>query len=266
MLTFIGVLATVLFGVVAVWLVVRPPQLGEISLVRRKCFVLFDGSADTLGLLNVTFNNQPVQKGTALLRGYLLNSGRKDIEPQMVATPPSLRLPEGYRWLHAAACPSSPEIELRVRLNDRELTFELGLFRQNEYLQFEALAQTPDIGEGFNEGQSLAEKFGQAVKLSHRIADTRAAVDLDLEDTAAGYMKRALLLCAATAGAFISGMYLESTIPGLYTIVWFAVIVVAALIVFLFLVVWRDRRLLSKFTNGIRWSELHESTQTVSSR
>ena len=78
------------------------------------CLGLFEATVRNIPELKITYNDRPVGDDLVLLKGYLVNTGWKDITPEMVGQHLALDLPTGYRWLKAVA--SSPHTEVSVGL------------------------------------------------------------------------------------------------------------------------------------------------------
>jgi hypothetical protein len=111
----------------------------------------------------VTYNGQPVAKNLSLLKGFLMNTGGKDITSDMVVKPLQMGLAEGYRWIEASAKSSSnPEANVKI-IDPKTVEFSLGFFRCGEFLRFEGIIE---VEEG--------KQWAGAVWLDHRIADTSA--------------------------------------------------------------------------------------------
>ena len=170
----LGVIFTTVFGLWAVYLVLRHKDPGHVTFIKEDVIGLFDDIVRNLPDLQVLYKNKPVDKNLVLLKGYFVNTGRKDITADMVDDPLTIILPKEYLWLQAKV------VSGQVKANDPEiknelLEFNLGrLFRCNEYLGFEALAEIPLSDHQSDEDgkQSYGKQLLDSLKFSHRIADT----------------------------------------------------------------------------------------------
>ena len=126
--------------------------------------------------LAVLYRAEPVSHGLVLLKGTFLNSGRKDITPEMVADPVTLQLPEDFKWLAAKTVGASPGVHIAAESDSTALRFSANLFRCQEYFKFEALAEVPVAGKG----RSIAAELVTSLNASHRIADTARIRELPL--------------------------------------------------------------------------------------
>ncbi len=160
-LTVVGTIATVIFGIWAILLAKKRAYPGEITFFHDRSIRLFDDITGSLPQVTVNYKGEPVKKNLTLIKGFLVNTGSKDITKEMVETPLAFELFEGYRWLEASAKFSSDSDERVTIINQKTVVFSLGLFRCNEFLRFEGLIEV-------SEGKAWGGKFYN----SHRIADT----------------------------------------------------------------------------------------------
>lgn len=93
-LGIVSILATVVFGIWGLYVVVRRKYPGGLTLVVDDCIGLFDTIVKNFPDLAVLYHEQPVSHGLVLFKGTFLNSGTKDITPEMVETPITLALPK----------------------------------------------------------------------------------------------------------------------------------------------------------------------------
>lgn len=163
-----GILATALFGIWAIYIVIRKRYTGEITLVSENCIGLFDTIVKNFPELSILYQESPVTQGLVLFKGTVLNSGKKDITPEMVENKITLSLPEDFKWLAAKTVASSPNVRASVDVERNSLRFSTGLFRCNEYFKFEALTEVPVS----DKGNSISAKLVSNIRPFHRIADT----------------------------------------------------------------------------------------------
>jgi hypothetical protein len=168
-LAIIGIIMTVVFGIWAVQLVLRYP--GKVTFIMEQRLGLYESILANFPELEITYETKPVSRQIVLLKGAFLNSGSKDIVPDMVEQPISMTLPDGYRWLKAKVVHTSPSISAKVNVCNSKLEFEFSLFRCREFIRFEALAEAPGedvVGDSLD----VAAKLEEALFFTHRISDT----------------------------------------------------------------------------------------------
>ena len=171
--TFLGVLgivATIVFGVWGVLVVIRRRYPEEITLVIDDCIGLFDAIVKNFPDLSVLYKTEPVGQGLVLINGTFLNSGRKDITPAMVEQQLRLLLPKEFKWLAARTIPSSENVAATITAQPEQLAFATGFLRCREYFRFEALAEVP-ISESSDRPLSIESTLIDGLTPSHRIAD-----------------------------------------------------------------------------------------------
>jgi hypothetical protein len=216
-LTIIGILVSVLFGIWGVFLVIRKRYPGELTLITNDCIPLFDAIVKNLPELTVLYGGEPVSQGLVLFKGTLLNSGNKDISPDMVEGKVALGLPEDFKWLSAKVVAASPNANVKVETEADALRFSTGLFRCSEYFRFEALAEVPidDGGDGTHE--SAKSKLIDGIEATHRIADTRKVQRalLDEEVFSKRRLRRRMVMASAMVIVGIIGMLITLIkVPG----------------------------------------------------
>jgi hypothetical protein len=166
----LGIVATIVFGVWGILVVIRRRYPGEVCLVISDCIGLFDAIVKNFPDLSVLYKNKPVSHGLVLVKGTFINSGRKDITPNMVEQKLSLALPKDFRWLAAKIIDVSENVTADIAVEPEQLLFTTGLLRCREYFRFEAIAEVP-IAEPGNFSQSIESHLIAGLNPDHRIAD-----------------------------------------------------------------------------------------------
>jgi len=170
-LAIIGIVATIAIGAYGIFVAIKSQKYpGRITFVRESCIGLFDSLVRNLPELSIQYQDDPVSENLVLLKGYLLNTGTKDISPDMVEGDLSLSIPQGFRWITAQVVSSSPELVAEATIVDEQkIQISTGLFRTKEHVRFEALAEAPDLdGDG-----DPADELESSISIAHRITDTR---------------------------------------------------------------------------------------------
>jgi hypothetical protein len=165
----ISVIATVVFGIWGIILVVRRKYPGKITFIQEDSLSLFNDIVKNMPELSISFRNQPVKENLVLLKGAFVNTGSKDIETSMIIENIAINLPEGFRWANAKVVDVPNQVQAKsIIKNDNLLSFELGLFRCREFFKFEGLAEVPSD----KTSNSPNKRLVNSLKLTHRIADT----------------------------------------------------------------------------------------------
>jgi hypothetical protein len=181
-LAIVGTLATVILGSWSIYLALKRRYPGHITFLKESSIGLFDSVVTSLPELSILYNNTPISQNLVLLKGILHNTGSIDITEDMVKEKLSIVLPEGFKWLAGKVVSSSPKIQASIRIDAPTiLTFDLGLFRCDEYIRFEALAEVPLPRNSSNKtGGGATEILTKSVSFQHRIANTRKITVEDL--------------------------------------------------------------------------------------
>lgn len=174
-LTFLGLAATLIFGFASVYLVIKRRYPGRITFIREASIGLFDSIERNVPELSVLYDGKPVGENLVLLKGILQNTGSIDITESMVVEHLAIKLPEGYKWLAAKAVGSAPNVNATVGIHDStSLTFDLGLFRCDEHIRFEAVVEVPSEQDAASRSQEPAsQRLNRAIRFTHRIANTQ---------------------------------------------------------------------------------------------
>jgi hypothetical protein len=184
-LSVLGVIATLLFGAWSVYLAINSRYPGELTIVREELIDLFDSVVKNISDLQVLYKGRPATPNLVLLRGAIVNTGKRDISPQMVEQPLRGQLPDGYTWLAARVVSSSPNVSanLDVGMDAHNVTFATGLLRRGEFIRFQALAEVPlSTTAGASLSKSSAPReFWRVLSFSHRIAETGPVREAVLE-------------------------------------------------------------------------------------
>ena len=84
LLPIVGIASTVIIGALAIYLAVRYSRQVGIAYVEDTCLSLIDDITQGIDELEIRFRNSPVSQNIVLLKGYIVNIGKRDISPAMV--------------------------------------------------------------------------------------------------------------------------------------------------------------------------------------
>ncbi|MCX5643112.1 MAG: hypothetical protein NTZ17_00255 [Phycisphaerae bacterium] len=187
MLTVVGILATVVFGVFGIWgfvIVIRRRYPGQLTYVKESYLGLFDSIVKNLPELAVLYNNLPVGQGLVLVKGAILNTGNKDITDSMVEQKLALALPSDFHWLTAKIVGNSENVKASLAIQDNSLVVSTGLFRRNEFIRFQAIVEVPIRAESDGrKSESIEDRLDKAISITHRIEDTQKVLERELPST-----------------------------------------------------------------------------------
>jgi hypothetical protein len=178
--SILGVSASVIFGLIGVYLTVKSRYPGKITFVNEQTIELFDSIGNSLDSLAVSYGGEQVNENLVLLNGAFINSGKTDITKDMVEKPITLELPDGYKWLTGKVVKSNIDAELNL-IDDNTISISTGLFRCGEYVRFHALAQLPENTDDVSNSKKLKESIG----FHHRITNTRKIDETEVQPLSA---------------------------------------------------------------------------------
>lgn len=186
-LAVLGIAATVVFGVWGIIIVVRRRYPGQLTYVKESYIGLFDSIVKNVPELAVLYNKMPVGQGLVLIKGAILNTGSKDITDTMVEQKLAFVLPADFRWLTAKVVGSSGSVKASIAIQDNSLIFSTGLFRCNEFIRFQAIAEAPiDSAAEDKKTATIEERLDKAISITHRIADTQKVAKVELPTSRSG--------------------------------------------------------------------------------
>jgi hypothetical protein len=177
-LGIVGIAISLMFGVWGLFLVVKY-RSGHLTFVREQTIALFDSIVKNLPELAVLYRDSQITPNLVLIKGAFVNTGRKDISPQMIESPLTVFLPKGFSWLTAKVISSSHNVNASIQIDSNgNLQVKSGLLRCREFIRFQALAEVPPDVE-----RAADQQLIDALRFSHRIQDTRPIRTIELKES-----------------------------------------------------------------------------------
>lgn len=172
---FSGVLATIIFGVLSIYLFKSKRYPGELTFISEQTLGLFNSIIKNFPEIKIQYDNKSIDQQIALLKGFIVNSGTIDIKESMVDDKLKLKLPNGFKWLSAKIVDSTSGNKSHISVIENNIVeFNLGLFRKDEFIKFEALVDIPIDDES---PKSFADSLSNKLLFEHRIADTNKVIN-----------------------------------------------------------------------------------------
>ncbi len=174
-LALVGILVTTLFGLWAITAAIRFSRSVRITYAIDQIIALTDDITQNFQDLGITFRDQPVNANLVLLKGYLINTGRRDISHEMVEEQISVNLPPEFAWIDCKVVEASPSLSADTqRKSEQKIEFRTGLWKKKEYFKFEALAKVPVVEADPDNppDEKPTVRLRRAMTLGHRIADS----------------------------------------------------------------------------------------------
>ncbi len=244
LLGILGITVSCIFGAWGVYLVIKHRYPGRLTYVREQSIALFDSIVKNLPELAVLYKDKPVRPNLVLVKGALVNTGKKDVTPTMVETPIRISMPEGFKWLTAKVISTSKDVKASIQIIDEQtLLVTNGLLRCKEFVQFQVLAEVPvDDGSrktnetkkpsfteqirmalsthSHSKNSTIEQRLDHALKFSHRIEDTRQINTVELKEDERVKKRMKLFAIIPIVGLIaciaISSMYYFKAAPSIF--------------------------------------------------
>ena len=185
-LTVVGVATTVILGFWAIIIAVRHNKNVQITFAEDLVIALTDDITQNFPDLEVQFRGHPVTDNLVLFKGYLINTGKKDISHEMVEKPITLTLPKKFEWVECKVVECSSLLRASTTINEQiEIAVNTGLWKIGEYLKIEALAKVPVVHA---DPENPPEKYPthrliKSLSFPHRIADSKSVIQTRIPKT-----------------------------------------------------------------------------------
>ncbi len=174
-LAIAGIIATVLLGIWAIAITIRYNRSVRITYAYDQAIALTDDITQNFPNLSIFYNGQLLSDNLVLLKGYLINTGKKDVTREMVEQQITILLPAEYEWMECKVVDSTPSLKATAIIHDKtHVAFDIGLWKSKEYMKFEALAKVPviKIDAEHSASEQPAFRLRKVLSFSHRIADS----------------------------------------------------------------------------------------------
>lgn len=167
-LAVMGVIATVFFGIWAIVVTFQSTKKVQITFAIDRCTTLLHDLNKSLNDLIIQYKNNPVGENLLLLRGYFINTGTRDISPDMVEKEINMIIPDNFQLVEIKITESSPSLHADISsFNDSNCIFHTGLWKVKEYFGFDALVNVLES----KPDESSSQKLRTELKFEHRISD-----------------------------------------------------------------------------------------------
>lgn len=199
MLAFLGIAVSAAFGTWGIYLTIKHRYLVQLTFLKDQSIALFDSIVKNLPELEVLYKQTPVTPNLVLLRGALVNTGKKDIAPTMVESPITAVLPDGFKWLTAKVVSASDNVQADIQVkSDTAFVIRTGLVRCQEHIMIQALAEIPT--EFADSGDGIDKELARSLRFQHRIEDAGKiySVELQEEEAAKKRLKMVIIIPIVT--------------------------------------------------------------------
>jgi len=152
------------FGILGFYNSIRKKYPKSITYVETEKINLNSSVLKNIDDLKITYKDEKVQNDLYLIRGFLLNNGKADIQKSELENNLSAKLSEG-KWINCKIISASDNLVSKCYVDEDSLYVESELFKIDEYIYFEALAETSS----------------KRIEFSHRIANLGKIKNINFE-------------------------------------------------------------------------------------
>lgn len=164
-LTIIGLIVTVVFGVWGLLVTIRKRYPGRLTFVEENAIGLFNSIIKNFSEIKIQYNDLPISEQMIYLKASFINTGSIDLSTKDNSHKLSIDLPREFKWINWKITGHSKDIDCSLSSNNNKLTFDFDLLRKNEFIQFEAFAEIKNT-------HKPAITFRKSLTFSHRIPNT----------------------------------------------------------------------------------------------
>lgn len=174
-LTVVGIILTIVFGIWGILLVKRKNYPGRVTLVKQSILSLFNNIAKNFDEIAISYKGSPIKENVIYLKGSFINDGEIDIEGSSIERPITLGLKDEFKWIKCKITDQSDELICGTDISpdSKSIEFKFGLFRRKEFFQFEALIET-------TEKKLTADDLYKSITANHRIPNTQKVTKTEL--------------------------------------------------------------------------------------
>jgi hypothetical protein len=177
-LTVAGITATVVFGVWAIVIAIRYNRSVSITYAEDQAIALTDDITQNFPDLRIMFRGQPVSENLVLLKGYFINTGRRDITREMVEEKITLSLPEDFEWVECRVVESSPSLKASVtKINNGGISVDTGEKDIDRFRERRLPKATQLVGSEKYAGGFIPDNTAREQKGDWNIGDDTATVE-----------------------------------------------------------------------------------------
>jgi hypothetical protein len=170
-LSIIGVLITIGFGVYSVWTYKKSKKIVSLEFKNKECYSLFKDDVSRLNI-ELSYNSKPISNSIILFKAKIINNGQVDIDKSRIYKPLKLISDKNFNWLEARITNKPDSATASVeKLSVNELKFEWDLLKVDESIEFEALIEIENIEKGYEDNAFV---FYETLGFDFRITDLKS--------------------------------------------------------------------------------------------
>lgn len=163
----LGVLLTIIFGIYPIFISKKNKKEVSLKFSKKECFSLFDNIIKRLNI-EIKYNQNQCDNSLIFLKASILNSGKSDIDKNVIFEPLKIILSDNYKWLEFKVInnPSNFNVISEMK-SETEIILMWDLLKKGEEIEFEALVE--DLTQKNDEFSSA--RFYDSISFNFRITN-----------------------------------------------------------------------------------------------
>jgi hypothetical protein len=157
----LGIVVGIVSLFITIVLAIRKRYPGRLGFVTEDHLGLVSSLATIFPEIKIQYNGQPVSDQMTYLKASFINLGTIDLSTKRNDHKLKIRLEKDVKWLNCKITKMSAGVTAEVKVKENELDFDFDLLKKNEFIQFEAIAET------YSENSLI-----KALNFEHRIPNT----------------------------------------------------------------------------------------------
>ena len=174
-LTFIGLLLTIVFGIYSIWTYRKSKKGVCLEFKNVQCYSLFRDDVTRLNI-EIIYNKISVSNTLILFKGKLINTGQFDVDKNRIFDPLKVNITKNFEWLEVrpTSTPGNSTSTIKI-LTSNQIQIDWDLLKIGEYIEFEALV----VDNSSNKEESTIV-FYNGITFECRITDLNNVVKEDM--------------------------------------------------------------------------------------
>lgn len=155
----IGLGLPLVIFLIQLWLRQKDNKTCAITFIENRNYVLDPSLSNRVDGLSILYKENPIKGHLLYYQLTITNSGAKDISNSEVSTPLTISLPDNICIKSCEVYDKSEYLDLKIHVKTNEIVIEWNLFKKEEYIRLDIVADYSPSEEYMYDKQSLLSKI-----------------------------------------------------------------------------------------------------------